>query len=62
MRWGRRPESFGPLNSRPEHIRAVAEVSLQRLRVEAIDLFYQHRVDPDVPIEEVEGCQGNEEG
>jgi aryl-alcohol dehydrogenase-like predicted oxidoreductase len=43
------------LNSRPEHIRAVAEASLKRLRVEAIDLLYQHRVDPDVPIEEVAG-------
>lgn len=41
------------LNSRPEHIRQVAEDSLKRLRVEAIDLFYQHRVDPDVPIEDV---------
>jgi len=46
----------GGLNSRPERIRAVAEASLQRLRVEAIDLFYQHRVDPDVPIEEVAGA------
>ncbi len=45
----------GGLNSRPEHIREVAEASLKRLRVEAIDLFYQHRVDPDVPIEEVAG-------
>ena len=43
------------LNSRPAHIRAVAEVSLKRLRVDAIDLFYQHRVDPNVPIEEVAG-------
>ncbi|MEZ0373088.1 MAG: aldo/keto reductase [Candidatus Sericytochromatia bacterium] len=43
------------LNSRPEQIRKVAEASLKRLRVEAIDLFYQHRVDPDVPIEEVAG-------
>ena len=38
------------LNSRPAHIKAVADASLTRLRVEAIDLFYQHRVDPDVPI------------
>jgi aryl-alcohol dehydrogenase-like predicted oxidoreductase len=45
----------GGLNSRPERIRAVAEGSLKRLRVEAIDLFYQHRVDPEVPIEEVAG-------
>jgi aryl-alcohol dehydrogenase-like predicted oxidoreductase len=44
------------LNSRPEHIKQVAEESLRRLRVEAIDLFYQHRVDPDVPIEEVAGA------
>lgn len=43
------------LNSRPEQIKKVAEASLKRLRVEAIDLFYQHRVDPDVPIEEVAG-------
>jgi aryl-alcohol dehydrogenase-like predicted oxidoreductase len=44
------------LNSRPEHIRAAAERSLKRLRVDAIDLFYQHRVDPDVPIEDVAGA------
>jgi len=44
------------LNSRPEHIRQVAEASLKRLRIDAIDLFYQHRVDPDVPIEEVAGA------
>jgi aryl-alcohol dehydrogenase-like predicted oxidoreductase len=43
------------LDSRPEHIREVAEASLKRLKVEAIDLFYQHRVDPDVPIEDVAG-------
>src|SRR5947207_10993199 len=53
---------FGPngenrgLNSRPEHIKQMAEGSLKRLRVETIDLFYQHRVDPDVPIEEVAGA------
>lgn len=47
----------GPvLNSRPGHIKQVAEASLKRLRVEAIDLFYQHRVDPDVPIEDVAGA------
>src|SRR6201992_534550 len=40
----------------PAHIREVAEASLQRLRVEAIDLFYQHRVDADVPIEDVAGA------
>ncbi len=43
------------LNSRPERIRQVAEESLKRLRVDAIDLFYQHRVDPDVPMEDVAG-------
>jgi aryl-alcohol dehydrogenase-like predicted oxidoreductase len=42
-------------NSRPERIRAVAEASLKRLNIDAIDLFYQHRVDPKVPIEEVAG-------
>lgn len=47
----------GPvLNSRPAHIREVAEASLKRLRTDVIDLFYQHRVDPDVPIEEVAGA------
>jgi aryl-alcohol dehydrogenase-like predicted oxidoreductase len=44
------------LNSRPEYIKQIVEGSLKRLRVEAIDLFYQHRVDPDVPIEEVAGA------
>ena len=44
------------LNSRPERIREVADASLRRLRVEAIDLFYQHRVDPEVPIEDVAGA------
>ena len=44
------------LNSRPEHIKAVAEASLKRLRTDRIDLFYQHRVDPDVPIEDVAGA------
>jgi aryl-alcohol dehydrogenase-like predicted oxidoreductase len=43
------------MDSRPEHIREVAEASLKRLRVEVIDLLYQHRVDPDVPIEDVAG-------
>jgi len=43
------------LDSRPEHIREVAEASLKRLKVDAIDLFYQHRVDPNVPIEDVAG-------
>ncbi|WP_448269354.1 aldo/keto reductase [Nostoc sp. DSM 114159] len=44
------------LNSRPEHIKEVVEGSLKRLKVEAIDLLYQHRVDPDVPIEDVAGA------
>ncbi len=44
------------LDSRPEHIRQVAEASLKRLKIDAIDLFYQHRVDPDVPIEDVAGA------
>jgi len=44
------------LDSRPEHIKQVADGSLERLKVEAIDLFYQHRVDPDVPIEDVAGA------
>ena len=46
----------GALNSRPEHIKAVAEASLNRLRTDVIDLFYQHRVDPSVPIEDVAGA------
>jgi aryl-alcohol dehydrogenase-like predicted oxidoreductase len=48
-RWSR-------LNSRPEHIKEAVEGSLRRLRVEVIDLYYQHRVDPDVPIEDVAGA------
>ena len=44
------------LNSRPEHIKEAVEGSLKRLKVDAIDLFYQHRVDPDVPIEDVAGA------
>ena len=47
---------WSALDSRPEHIREVADASLRRLRVDAIDLFYQHRVDPDVPIEDVAGA------
>jgi aryl-alcohol dehydrogenase-like predicted oxidoreductase len=43
------------LNSRPEHIKQAVEGSLKRLKVEAIDLLYQHRVDPNVPIEDVAG-------
>ncbi len=49
------PKFIG-LNSRPEHIKKVAEASLKRLRVDVIDLFYQHRVDPSVPIEDVAGA------
>ena len=45
----------GGVDSRPEHIREVAEASLKRLRTDVLDLFYQHRVDPDVPIEDVAG-------
>ncbi|MBB5398864.1 MULTISPECIES: aldo/keto reductase [Paraburkholderia] len=45
-----------PLNSRPENIRAVAEAALKRLKTDRIDLFYQHRVDPNVPIEDVAGA------
>jgi aryl-alcohol dehydrogenase-like predicted oxidoreductase len=50
---GKRPTGF---DSRPEHIKEAVEGSLKRLKVEAIDLYYQHRVDPDVPIEEVAGA------
>src|SRR4029077_2375252 len=46
----------GGTNSRPEHIKAVAEAALKRLRTDHIDLFYQHRVDPAVPIEDVAGA------
>jgi aryl-alcohol dehydrogenase-like predicted oxidoreductase len=46
----------GETNSRPDHIKLVADASLKRLRTDRIDLFYQHRVDPDVPIEEVAGA------
>ena len=48
--------AFPGLDSRPEHIKQVAEASLKRLKVDAIDLFYQHRVDPNVPIEDVAGA------
>src|ERR1051326_6926957 len=44
------------VDSRPEHVREVAEASLKRLKTDTIDLFYQHRVDPDVPIEDVAGA------
>jgi aryl-alcohol dehydrogenase-like predicted oxidoreductase len=49
-------ERRGGTNSRPEHVKAVAEACLKRLRTDRIDLFYQHRVDPDVPIEDVAGA------
>jgi aryl-alcohol dehydrogenase-like predicted oxidoreductase len=60
-KFGFRPDPDGGpgwtgLDSRPEHIKDVADGSLKRLNVEAIDLFYQHRVDPDVPIEDVAGA------
>ena len=57
--WESNPNNGGKwtaLNSRPEHIKQVAEASLKRLRVDAIDLFYQHRVDLNVPIEDVAGA------
>jgi aryl-alcohol dehydrogenase-like predicted oxidoreductase len=50
------PSKWSELDSRPQHIKQVAEASLKRLRVDAIDLFYQHRVDKSVPIEEVAGA------
>jgi aryl-alcohol dehydrogenase-like predicted oxidoreductase len=49
-------QRLGGVNSRPEHIKAVAEASLKRLGIETIDLFFQHRVDTEVPIEEVAGA------
>jgi len=60
-KFGFRPASGGEprwseLDSRPQHIREVAEGSLNRLKVDVIDLFYQHRVDPNVPIEDVAGA------
>src|SRR5881628_2199231 len=55
FKFGPKGEQVG-LDSRPEHIKQVAEGSLERLKVRAIDLFYQHRVDPDVPIEDVAGA------
>ena len=56
--WDIRDGTVTGLNSRPDQIRRVADASLQRLKVEAIDLLYQHRVDPEVPIEEVAGAVG----
>src|SRR5437762_1471163 len=57
--WEANPDDGGrwsALNSRPDHIKQVAEASLKRLKVDAIDLFYQHRVDLNVPIEDVAGA------
>ena len=57
--WAANPQDGGTwtaLNSRPEHIKQAAEGSLKRLRTDVIDLYYQHRVDPNVPIEEVAGA------
>ena len=51
-----KPAGFVELDSRPEHIKAVAEASLKRLKTDVIDLLYQHRVDPNVPIEDVAGA------
>src|SRR4249919_1611088 len=48
-------EAGGTLNSKPDHIRRVLEASLNRLRTDRVDLYYQHRVDPKVPIEDVAG-------
>ena len=53
---GTDPRTAPGLNSRPEHFKQVADASLKRLKVETIDLLYQHRVDPDVPIEDVAGA------
>jgi len=55
FKFGSKGEQIG-LDSRPEHIKEVVEASLKRLRTEVIDLFYQHRVDPEVPIEDVAGA------
>ncbi len=55
FKFGPKGEQVG-MDSRPEHIRQVAESSLKRLQTDVIDLFYQHRVDPDVPIEDVAGA------
>ena len=56
--WDIQDGQMAGLDSRPEQIRRVAEASLKRLRTDVIDLFYQHRVDPDVPIEDVAGTVG----
>jgi aryl-alcohol dehydrogenase-like predicted oxidoreductase len=49
-------QNLGTVDSRPEHIKEVADASLKRLKTDVIDLFYQHRVDPNVPIEDVAGA------
>ncbi len=58
FKFGTKGEQIG-LDSRPDHIKEVAEASLKRLRTDVIDLFYQHRVDPNVPIEDVAGAVKN---
>jgi len=58
FKFGPKGEQIG-LDSRPDHIKEVAEASLKRLRTDVIDLFYQHRVDPNVPIEDVAGAVKN---
>src|SRR5574341_1205988 len=55
FKFGPKGEQTG-MDGRPEHIKQVAEDALKRLKVDAIDLFYQHRVDPNVPIEDVAGA------
>jgi aryl-alcohol dehydrogenase-like predicted oxidoreductase len=55
-KFGFKLDPSGGVDSRPEHIKEVAEASLKRLKIDVIDLFYQHRVDPDVPIEDVAGA------
>lgn len=55
-KFGFKLDADGGVDSRPEHIKEVAEASLKRLKTEVIDLFYQHRVDPNVPIEDVAGA------
>ncbi|MGH6617484.1 aldo/keto reductase [Sphingomonas sp.] len=59
FRPGTDPRTAPGVNSRPDNIRAVADASLKRLKTDVIDLFYQHRVDPEVPIEDVAGTVGD---
>lgn len=56
---GKGPERMAGVDSRPDHVRAVAEASLKRLGIDVIDLYYQHRVDPNVPIEETVGAMAD---